>query len=82
MILLRAVRLRSLPYASFMRAPSCCANGQHQVTVLESRVLFRGKEYRSLSGVARVITGSRWSGPLFFGLKKRSREEASGDGVR
>jgi len=57
---------------------------QHQVTVLESGVLFRGKEYRSLSEVARVITGSRsrWSGPLFFGLKKRSREEASGDGVR
>jgi Protein of unknown function (DUF2924) len=48
---------------------------QHQVTVLESGVLFRGEQYRSLSEVARVITGSRWSGPLFFGLKKRSRGE-------
>jgi len=55
---------------------------QHQVTVLESGVLFHGKQYRSLSEVARVITGSRWSGPLFFGLKKRSREEATGDGAR
>jgi hypothetical protein len=55
---------------------------QHQVTVLESGVLFRGKQYRSLSEVARLITGSRWSGPLFFGLKKRSREEATGDGAR
>jgi hypothetical protein len=55
---------------------------QHHVTVLESGVLFRGKEYRSLSEVARVITGSRWSGPLFFGLKKRSQEEVTGDGAR
>jgi len=50
--------------------------------VLQSGVLFRGKQYCSLSEVARVITGSRWSGPLFFGLKKRSREEASGNGAR
>ena len=55
---------------------------QHQVTVLESGVSFRGKQYRSLSVVARLITGSRWSGPLFFGLKKRSRQETLGDGTR
>ena len=49
---------------------------QHQVTVLENGVLFRGKQYRSLSEVARLITGSRWSGPLFFGLRARAREAA------
>jgi hypothetical protein len=38
----------------------------HQVTVFKDGVLFQGKCYRSLSEVARVITGSRWSGPLFF----------------
>ena len=54
---------------------------QHQVTVLENGVLFRGEQYRSLSEVARIITGSRWSGPLFFGLKTRARE-ATGDGAR
>ena len=54
---------------------------QHQVTVLQSGVQFRGKQYRSLSQVARIITGSRWSGPLFFGLKTRSRE-AAGNGAR
>jgi hypothetical protein len=32
----------------------------HQVTVLERGVLFRGKRYRSLSEVAHLITGSRW----------------------
>ncbi|MGJ8585987.1 MAG: DUF2924 domain-containing protein [Marinosulfonomonas sp.] len=31
-----------------------------------------GKTYRSLSGVARQITGANWSGPRFFGLKQRA----------
>jgi len=39
----------------------------HQAKVLEDGILFRSKRYQSLSEVARVITGSRWSGPLFFG---------------
>ena len=43
----------------------------HEVIILESRVLCNGKYYRSLSEVARYITGTRWSGPLFFGLKKQ-----------
>jgi hypothetical protein len=47
----------------------------HQVSVLEKGFRFRGKHYRSLSEVAREITGTRWSGPLFFGLK-RSHEES------
>jgi hypothetical protein len=41
----------------------------HQAQVLEDGILFRSKRYKSLSEVARVITGTRWSGPLFFGLK-------------
>jgi len=43
----------------------------YEVIILESRVLCNGKHYRSLSEVARAITGTRWSGPLFFGLKKK-----------
>jgi hypothetical protein len=46
----------------------------HQVTVLETGCSWRGKRYRSLSEVAREITGTRWSGPRFFGLG-RAREE-------
>jgi Protein of unknown function (DUF2924) len=42
----------------------------HQVTVHDDAVVYRGKRYRSLSEVARLITGTRWSGPLFFGLRK------------
>jgi hypothetical protein len=45
----------------------------HQVTVLADGVRFRGQRYRSLSQVARVITGTRWSGPLFFGLRSATK---------
>jgi hypothetical protein len=41
----------------------------HRVTVLKEGVLLRGARYRSLSEVARKITGSHWSGPRFFGLR-------------
>ena len=44
----------------------------HVVTVSEDRIIrWRDKEWRSLSEVARAITGTRWSGPAFFGLKQR-----------
>ena len=43
----------------------------HEVIVLEDGVQFRGETWASLSAVAREITGTRWSGPLFFGLKGR-----------
>ncbi len=41
----------------------------HQVTMLDDGVTYRGRRYGSLSEVARLITGTRWSGPLFFGLR-------------
>ena len=47
----------------------------HQAKVLEDGILFRSKRYKSLSEVARLITGSRWSGPLFFGLKSAAKEQ-------
>jgi hypothetical protein len=52
----------------------------HHVTVLERGVLYCDKNYRSLSQVARVITGTHWSGPLFFGLKSRLKEGSLGTG--
>jgi hypothetical protein len=39
----------------------------HHITVGEEGVLYRGERYRSLSAVARLITGARWSGPRFLG---------------
>ena len=50
----------------------------HQAEVLEDGILFRSKRYKSLSEIARVITGSRWSGPLFFGLKSAAKEQNHG----
>ena len=44
----------------------------HEVIVLEEGVQFRDEMWPSLSAVAREITGARWSGPRFFGLKERS----------
>ncbi len=49
----------------------------HEVDVLEKGFSWRGRRYDSLSRIAREITGTRWSGPVFFGLKKRRRREAS-----
>jgi hypothetical protein len=43
----------------------------YEVVVLEDGMLFQGKEYRSLTEVARIITGVHWSGPTFFGLKSK-----------
>lgn len=40
----------------------------HEVLVLESGFEYRGKRYRSLSAIARQVTGAAWSGPRFFGL--------------
>jgi hypothetical protein len=50
----------------------------HRVTVLREGVSFKGKRYRSLSEVAREITGSHWSGPRFFGLRLPKMENSHG----
>src|SRR5947207_11439134 len=41
----------------------------HEVLVLDDGFSWQGIDYRSLSAIARKITGTAWSGPLFFGLK-------------
>ena len=40
----------------------------HSVTVLEEGFEYDGKRWRSLTAIARHITGAKWSGPRFFGL--------------
>ena len=44
----------------------------HEVVVGENGFLWQQAQYRSLSQIARAITGTRWSGPVFFGLKPRT----------
>jgi hypothetical protein len=50
------------------------AGVEHRVRVLpDDEFEYAGKRYPSLSMIAREITGTRWSGPAFFGLRKGAR---------
>jgi hypothetical protein len=51
---------------------------QHQVIVREDGIVFRGERYKSLSRVAHRITGAKWSGPRFFGLKPARQGHVDG----
>jgi hypothetical protein len=44
---------------------------EHCVTVRDDGYEYQGRPYQSLSAIARAITGTRWNGLLFFGLKNR-----------
>jgi hypothetical protein len=48
----------------------------HRVTILQNGFAWQGSTYKSLSEIARLITGTRWNGPRFFGL----RDKAGSDG--
>ena len=43
---------------------------EHHVTVQTDGFEYQGRKYKSLSAIARAVTGTRWNGPLFFGLRK------------
>ena len=49
----------------------------HSVIVLENGFEYAGKHYSSLSQIARLITKTRWNGPLFFGLRGNYAKERS-----
>ncbi|WP_374435584.1 DUF2924 domain-containing protein [Tabrizicola sp.] len=50
----------------------------HVVDVLPDGFLWNGSRHRSLSAIARAITGARWSGPRFFGLTNVADEGGGG----
>ena len=52
-----------------MRLAREWAGRRYEVVVIESGVVFEGQTFGSLSEVARHITGRRWNGPRFFGLR-------------
>ena len=43
---------------------------KYEVEIIPQGYLYRNKTYKSLSGVARAITGKSWNGNIFFGVKK------------
>jgi hypothetical protein len=44
---------------------------EHSVTVRDDDYEYQGRPYKSLSAIARLITGTRWNGWVFFGLKNQ-----------
>ncbi len=46
----------------------------HEVLVREDGFDYRGEHYRSLTQVARRITGAHWSGPRFFGIAQAAKQ--------
>ena len=49
---------------------------RHEVTAVQGGLEYRGRRYRSLSAIAREITGTRWNGPAFFGLRSAKTKRA------
>ena len=69
---LAAARTRTTSARPGMRLVREWQGRVHVVTVGEDQVVrWEERPYRSLSEVARAITGTRWSGPAFFGLQKK-----------
>lgn len=52
----------------------------YPVTVIKDGFVFDGVTYKSLSEIARKITGTRWNGPSFFGLRTGKPKKAAGGG--
>ena len=50
----------------------------HEIEVTDDGYRYRDQAYKSLSVIARQITGTRWSGPAFFGLKRAPVEVQHG----
>ncbi len=69
-VVLRRVRADSRPLAG-TRLLREHAGVEHVVTVLVDGFEWEGRPYRSLSAIARAITGTRWNGWTFFGLRQR-----------
>ena len=47
----------------------------HHITIANDGFLWNGRAYRSLSGIARAITGTKWNGPRFFGMREVDGKE-------
>jgi hypothetical protein len=70
---LAAAKTRTSPVQPGMRLVREWNGTTHIVTIGDDgSVRWNGREWRSLSEVARAITGTRWSGPAFFGLKQKA----------
>ena len=53
------------------RVDTGSCRGEHCVTVRDADFEYQGRPFKSLSSIARAITGTRWNGWVFFGLKSQ-----------
>ena len=75
---IRLLRSDRLPASKPVLAPGTRLTREwqgrcHEVHVLEHGFRYAGADYRSLSQVARVITGTRWNGLRFFGFREQQK---------
>lgn len=77
--LARANRRQALGQVSHVIIDEChrAAGAEHVITVLKDGFDWQGRRYKSLSSIARDITGTRWNGYRFFGLRDIKRGERS-----
>jgi hypothetical protein len=56
---------------------------QHQVLILDDGYVYQDRRYNSLSQIAQEITGAKWSGPRFFGLRRgtQGKSKSAGEGA-
>ena len=75
----RVIQTRLRPGMTLVRS----WRGQtHTIVVREAGFEFGGRVHRSLTAIAREITGARWSGPRFFGLTDAGKGQAEAETVR
>ena len=70
----RRTRIRIKPGTRLVRQ---WRSETHEVAITETGFEYRGSNYSSLSKIACKITGTRWSGPAFFGLVKGNSNSES-----
>ncbi len=75
--LMRRAEKNSLPVVG-TRLVRYWNDQRYEVTVVAGGSEFEGRPYRSLSAIARQITGTRWNGPAFFGLRKTADKRSTG----
>lgn len=62
---------QKLPYQSGTRLVREWQGDTYEVTIMDKGFHFKGRQYKSLTAIAYEITGTKWSGPRFFGLKEK-----------
>jgi len=73
----RGLKIMLKPGASFVRE---WHGNTYRVLVLDEGFEYDGRRYTTLTKIALQITGTHWSGPRFFGLKRPAKPFSTGDG--